>query len=539
MSQNVRIIYGKINKTYESLKINKKIVSLFKNDPEAYNNLGISLKNLNQTNEAITAFNNAINLKPDYAEAYYNLSNVLQIINKTDEAFQANQRAIDLGMNDPEAYFQLGNKLCNLNKVTEAINSYVISLSLDSTNELVYLNLGDCYSKLGNFHKAVSSYEKAIEIRPDYHEAFNNIGNLYTHHGHFNKAKETLERAISIKSCGAKAHYNLSRLKKFTSEDPHIETMKDLYINKKDNDSDRCLLAFALSKAYEDIDDLEQAFFYYNAGNSIRKKQVRYNIDNDINLFKKLTSNYSIFEKYSFKKENIKISQIPIFIIGMPRSGTTLVEQILSSHHDIYAGGELDYVSKYGRSIASGLTSIDKDSLVNFRNKYLKSIRELSEDSRMVTDKMFSNFIYTALLVNAFPESKIIHVKRDPSATCWSIYTKCFPLDNDDIGYSYSIETIVNYYTQYKKLMSHFIEKLSHDIYELDYESLVENSEHEIRNLIKYLDCDWDNRCLNPQDNTRAVYTASDLQVRKQIYKGSSKNWEKYKPFLNGMLDGL
>ena len=110
----------------------------------------------------------------------------------------------------------------------------------------------------------------------------------------------------------------------------------------------------------------------------------------------------------------------------MPRSGTTLVEQILSSHHDIYAGGELDYVSKYGRSIASGLTSIDKDSLVNFRNKYLKSIRELSEDSRMVTDKMFSNFIYTALLVNAFPESKIIHVKRDPSATCWSIYTKCF-----------------------------------------------------------------------------------------------------------------
>ena len=150
--------------------------------------------------------------------------------------------------------------------------------------------------------------------------------------------------------------------------------MKDLYINKKDNDSDRCLLAFALSKAYEDIDDLEQAFFYYNAGNSIRKKQVRYNIDNDINLFKKLTSNYSIFEKYSFKKENIKISQIPIFIIGMPRSGTTLVEQILSSHHDIYTGGELDYVSKYGRSIASGLTSIDKDSLVNFRNKYLKSI---------------------------------------------------------------------------------------------------------------------------------------------------------------------
>ena len=199
--------------------------------------------------------------------------------------------------------------------------------------------------------------------------------------------------------------------------------MKDLYINKKDNDSDRCLLAFALSKAYEDIDDLEQAFFY-NAGNSIRKSRLDI-ILITILIYLKNLHQITLYSKYHFKKENIKISQIPIFIIGMPRSGTTLVEQILSSHHDIYAGGELDYVSKYGRSIASGLTSMNKDSLVNFRNKYLR-YKELSEDSRMVTDKMFSNFIYTALLVNAFPESKIIHVKRDPSATCWVFILNAF-----------------------------------------------------------------------------------------------------------------
>ena len=533
------IIYGKLDRKEDALDINKKIVSMTKNDSEAYNNLGISLKNLGKIEESISAFNQAIAFNPGYAVAYFNLSNVLQIKGKRSEALQANQKAIELGAETIEVYMQLGIKLYELDRLDEAIECYKHCISLDPKNPESYFNMGDCLSEYGELKDAQISYEKAIELKPDSSDSYNNLGNLLTNHGKFKDAITNFEKAISIKSNNAKGHYNLSNLKKYVTKDNQFQLMQNLYLDSTTNDDDRCHLAFALGKAFEDIGDLKHAFIYKNEGNAIRKRQLQYNQKKDIDLFNQIKSSYLDIKKYSLQKQNLSINQIPIFIVGMPRSGTTLVEQIISSHDQVAAGGELKFFGQYGKPIALGQSDINSNVLTDFRDSYLKNIAKVSKDSSMITDKTPSNFLYTGLITTALPEAKIIHVKRDPSATCWSIYTKCFSFDKVNLAFAYSINDIVKYYSQYRDLMRFFLDSLPDQVYELDYESLVINKEEEIKKLIQYLDLNWNENCLSPQNNPRAVRTAPNQQVREKIYQNSSKKWQKFKPFLNGVFDKL
>ena len=228
---------------------------------------------------------------------------------------------------------------------------------------------------------------------------------------------------------------------------------------------------------------------------------------------------------------------MPIFIVGIPRSGTTLVEQIISSHSEVTGAGELNFVAQFGAAIATDFIEANNESLLDFRNKYLNRLQKVSKGNLIVTDKMPQNFRYIGLLAATFPEAKIIHVKRDPAAVCWSNYKKYF--ESKSIGYCYEIDDVISYHKLYENLMNFWTKTLSNRIYELDYELLTVNQENETRGLIEYLGLNWDEKCLSPQNNTRRVTTASNLQIRKKMYRGSSEEWKKYKPFLNGAFDGL
>ncbi|MDA9798054.1 sulfotransferase [Luminiphilus sp.] len=228
---------------------------------------------------------------------------------------------------------------------------------------------------------------------------------------------------------------------------------------------------------------------------------------------------------------------MPIFIVGMPRSGTTLVEQIISSHSQVTGAGELSFADQFGAAIANGLSEANDESLLNFRGKYLNKLQNVSNGNLIVTDKMPQNFRYIGLLAAAFPEAKIVHVKRNSAAVCWANYKQYFRSKN--IGYCYAIDDVLSYYKLYENLMEFWAKRLSKRIYNLDYELLTVNQESETRQLIEYLGLDWDENCLSPQNNTRSVATASTLQVRQKVYQGSSEQWKKYEPFLNGAFDGL
>jgi hypothetical protein len=221
----------------------------------------------------------------------------------------------------------------------------------------------------------------------------------------------------------------------------------------------------------------------------------------------------------------------------MPRSGTTLVEQIVSSHTEITGAGELPYVSQFGINLAAGITAPTVEAVSEFRERYLAQLSKRAEGQAFVTDKMPQNFRFIALICAAFPEAKIIHVQRNAEATCWSNFKQYFV--SKDLGYSYNLSDTVRYYGLYKELMHLWYQSYSDRIYYLDYDKLTDDQEPETRRLIDYLELNWENACMAPQKNKRSVKTASQQQIRQKVYTGSSQAWRKYKPFLDGVFDGL
>ena len=372
-------------------------------------------------------------------------------------------------------------------------------------------------------------------MKPDFVEAHSNLGKTLQELGRLDKAELSYKQAIALKPDFAEAHSMLTSVKKFDAQDEQYSEMRELYLDTNISEEQRCHIDFGLAKACEDLKDFEQAFRHYSEGNALRKKLLNYDINQDVELFRQIKFNYPRIEQNSLAPDKLSKNLMPIFIVGMPRSGTTLVEQIISSHSLVTGAGELSYATQFGAAIATGFSEANDAALLDFRHKYLAKLKNVSGRNFIVTDKMPQNFRYIGLLCAAFPEAKIVHVQRNPAAVCWANYKQYFASKN--IGYCYAIDDVIGYHKLYRNLMDFWTTTLSNRIYNLDYERLTVNQESETRQLIDYLGLDWDGKCLSPQKNTRSVATASNLQVRKKVYQGSSEQWKEYKPFLNGAFD--
>jgi tetratricopeptide (TPR) repeat protein len=559
---------GRISK---SLVASQKSVQLAPQDAETHYNLGNTLKELGRLGEAETSYRQAIALKPDFALAHSNLGNMLQELGRLDEAEASHTQAIafkpdyadahynlgitleELGrLEDAEASYtqaialkpdyaeahnNLGNALQELGRLDEAEASYIQAVALKPDFAEAHNNLGSILKELDRLEEAEANYTQALALKPDYAEAHNNLGVTLQELGRLEEAKASYTQAIALKSDYAEAHRNLTSMKKFVSKDEQYSKMQGLYFNENTSEEQRCHINFGLAKACEDLGDFEQAFTHYNEGNALGKKLLNYDINHDVKLFKQIKFNYSRIVKDSLEPDKLSNNPIPIFIVGMPRSGTTLVEQIISSHSQVTGAGELSFVDQFGGLIARGSSEINTASLLGFRVNYLKKLQNIAKGNLIVTDKMTQNFCFIGLISAAFPEAKIVHVKRNPAAVCWANYKQYFV--SKSLGYCFSLDDIISYYRLYVNLMEFWGKSLSKRIYNLDYELLTVNQENETHQLIDYLGLDWDKKCLSPQDNTRSVATASNMQVRKKVYQGSSQQWKKYEPFLNGALDDL
>ncbi len=469
---------------------------------EAHNNLGISLKKLGRLSEAAASYKEAISLRPDYDRAYNNLGTTLQEMTMLEESEASLRRAIKLRPSYAEAHNNLGNTL----------------------------------KELGKFAEAQESFTAAVSLQPDLAEAHYNLGNIFQDLGKLDDAETSYKRAIALKADYTEAHKALADAKKFLSKDEQYIQMQSLYVTGLISDEQRCQICFALAKACDDLGELSDAFEYYAEGNALRKKELGYALDRDVKLFSELKSSYSNIATQRLRQQTLEIGVVPIFIIGMPRSGTSLVEQILTAHSQITGAGELTFASKFGGEIARGAQKPLARSLQNFRVRYLDALRKRSDGGELITDKLPQNFLYLGLILAAIPEAKVVHLRRDGAAVCWSNYIQYF---SSKIGYCYSLEDTLGYYNLYKDLMDYWHEALPGKIYDLDYEALTENQEGETRKLICYLGLEWDEACLSPHENRRGVATASASQVRKKVYSGSSEKWKRYKPYLNGALDHL
>jgi tetratricopeptide (TPR) repeat protein len=569
---NLGNIFFKLNKLDEAATNYKKTIEIKPNYAEAHFNLGIIYDKTDRSDQAELSYNEAIKLKPNYSQAYNNLGNLYRKLKRTNEAEINYKKLIEINSSSADGYYNLGNLYNDIDKFDDALVNYTKALELNPNLDSAYNYLGSVYHKLHKLDDAIINYKKAIELKPDYSEAYfnlgitlyaqnkteqalenykkalklksdyvevyNNLGTISQSLGEIDQAEKNYKKAIELKPNFAEAHYNLSNIKTYKDKDNQFNQMKDLSLDKDLNNEQLYQLNFALAKAYEDLGNYEQSFVNYTKGNKLCKKMIGYNIEEDQNLFKQLEESYLKIKKNSSKFSDLSDNPNPIFILGMPRSGTSLAEQIISSHSSVFGAGELNFIESFGDKLARGINEVNYDSLLNFKNKYIQRLKDLAKKNIMVSDKMPLNFRYIGLILTVFPNAKIIHLKRNPAAICWGNYRQNFT-NKRLIRYCYDLEDLVTFYNLYENLMNFWMKELGNKIYNLDYEKLTRDQENETKKLINHLGLKWEDACLTPEKNKRIVKTASSKQVRQKIYKGSSQKWKKFEPFLKGKLDNI
>ena len=530
-------------KVQEALFAIQHLINDFPNEPLLFNISGACYSEIGPIESAINSFKKALALNPDYAEAHYNLGVAFQRTNQLDNAVECYEKSITLKHAYPTAHNNLGVIMLERSQLDSAVKSFEWAVAYSPEYAEAHNNLGSAFQELNQFDLAKEQFKKAVSINQDYALAFNNLGNSCKTLGLTNEALNHYEKAIAIKGDFAEAHFNLSGVKKYKQGDIQISTMLSILPSKTLNESDQIFINFALAKVNDDLNNQEELFRFLNEGNRLRKAQLNYSIDdyqNKHSVIKKMFSHNLL----SIEKELLseKKSKRPIFIIGMPRSGTTLVEQIISSHHAVYGADELNTISKLTSSIlkdssAQMKNGLTKRSLLTFRQQYLEHLSTLNINEDIITDKWPLNFQYIGFILSAFPEAKIIHLKRDARAICWSIYKNYFSGKGN--GWAYNFKDLASFYALYSDLMNFWHKLFPDKIYDVSYEKLTNNQNDETIKLLQYCDLEWDDNCLNFHTNKRPVKTASALQVREKMYQGSSEDWKKYKKYIQPLIKDL
>ena len=531
---------GQIN---EALKIVEALIKKSPNVPLLYNIRGVCYQTIRELGNAIDDFSQATILKSDYAEAYCNLGVTYQEKGDLVSAVNAYKNAIDNDNNYPTAHNNLGKIFLASGEIDSSIEHLECAITLKSDFADAHNNLGSAFLRINKLNDAIKSYKKAIALKPDFAVANNNLGIAYLRTGDPKLASKFFENAITITPGYATAHHNLSGVKVYKEKDKQVSLIESLLIENNLSQKERIYLNFALAKAYEDLGNHEELFKHLNEGNRIRKKEMSNSIadsEEHNELIKLFFNSNNINNIKLTYRDSLPIR--PIFIVGMPRSGTSLVEQIISSHHEVYGAGEVNNFHNIIMPIIEKHAvnenyNLKNDEFALIRKQYSNSLERFYANEKVITDKWILNFKTIGFILSAFPESKIVHLKRDARATCWSIYKHYFSDEGNRWAYDY--QDLARFYKSYVGLMDYWHNLFPGKIYDISYEDLTSNQEKETRNLLKYCDLDWDENCLNFYTNTRAVKTASAVQVRNKMYQGSSDVWRQYSEHLKPLLDAL
>jgi tetratricopeptide (TPR) repeat protein len=449
-----------------------------------------------------------------------------------------------IGLNEGYAasYNNRGLVYMEVGRTYDAIKEFKKAISLRSGFVEAYGNLGNALRETGEAIDAVLALDKAIELSGGIAELYNNKGIAMMHLGKIEEAKDCFNLSINNKPTLYSAYDHLSKIKRFEKSDTMIKQMNQFLADRNVSLTDQATLNFTLSKVYDDVKEYELSFNHLRRGNDIRKKILGFDFSKAISEFCLVKSMFSDRDLVGFRSNIINKNMLPIFVLGMPRSGTSLVEQILSSNSIVHGAGELRYVSEFlskimGKAKVAGNYFVGKGDVDGLQYNYFSSVNRSNIQSEVFIDKMPLNFRFIGFILAAFPRVKIIHMQRSVVATCWSIYKQNFKTVGN--GFAFELNDLSEYYKLYTDLMAFWHDKFPGQIYDLNYEKLTENQEEETRKLLEYCGLPWEDACLEFHKNKRAVKTASATQVRKKMYTGSSEAWRKYEKYLQPLLSGL
>jgi tetratricopeptide (TPR) repeat protein len=546
----------------EALSCYRRALELKPQFAEAHGSLGNALLRLGQFEEAATSFRNGLGVSPANAVLHGCLSNALLHLGRYEQAAASAQRALDLDPNLPQAHAHLGDAMLDLGRIEPAIASFQRALAISPDRPIVLNNLGNALRSMGHYDQAIASYRRALALRPDYSEAHHNLGvalrllgrtaeaeasvrkaleinpnaaaaivNLgeaRADQGDFAAAEALFTRAISMQPDLVEAWAGIARVRRMTPADLSWLDAAVRLQRQPLRPRQSISLQYAMGKYFDDVGDFDRAFQHYARANELTKQQtggydpdrLRQAVDELIHTF-----NPAWVEK---SRVGAATSTRPVFIVGMPRSGTSLIEQILASHPQVFGAGEQifwsDAAGAYQAALRKGAPVADLSS--RMARDYLQLLLSLSANAPRVTDKMPGNFMYLGLIHAALPAARIIHVQRDAVDTCLSIYFQDF---GAALAYANDLQDLAHYYGEYRRIMSHWRSILPEGaLLELPYEALVADQEGWSRKLLAFLDLPWDPRCLDFHETSRSVVTTSRWQVRQKISAGSVGRWRNY-----------
>ena len=513
------LCYSAIEKFDKAIISLKKSISFKAENLDAMYNLGNLYRQINQSEKAIAIYHQIIGIFPEHIGAQYNLGVTLQELGKLNEAIDHYDQAKIIHPENGDIRINLGYIFQTKGQFNEAIEEYEVALTIDSKNEVTINNLGACLRELGFIDEAIESFQKSLKINPDYADAHFNLGYAYQDLGKINSAISEYQKAISINN-HAMSYHSISHLKNFTLDDNIIPKMQVILQSNNISQSERIHICRALSNIFEKLGLKTEFYKYLDESNKLQKLELNYSLVKTKNEFKSIKKLLSETPPATKKpNDNAPLNYRPIFILGMPRSGTSLVEQIISSHHKVYGAGELYTLSKLispviDNFISGDISQLKETTNLFIRKQYLEMLSSFNSKENIITDKLPLNFQYIGFILSAIPEAKIVHVKRDAVATCWSNYKYYF--ESKKNGYSNDFMDLAEFYKLYLDLMNHWHSLFPDKIYDLSYEKLTMNQKEETNKLLSYCDLDWDENCLNFHENNRPVKTISALQVRKK-----------------------
>lgn len=524
----------------------RQILALQPGYLEALNNLGAVLTEDEQYEEAVATLRTAIRLKPGYAEAHSNLGNAFVALEEYDRATAAYSEALRLRPEYAEAYQGLARVWQEQDRLAEAEAAAEKALELSPQKPEIIALLATIHTHQGCTDKAMQRFDEALALDENLARAHIGKGTLLMEIGQLDAAEQCHLQALAIDPDCLAARVALTQVRKTRAGDSNLAELEKTAQNIGDMPRTKAMpLHFALGKCYDDTGDYDKAFPHFLEACRLKRSHIQYQRADTENQVNQLIA---FFDAGRIRQlgGGGHDSSLPVFVLGMARSGTTLTEQIIASHPDVYGAGELpDLLAvAHGRDVPDqglyyprSLAHCDGTDMTRLGRQYVEGLLRRSPGSSRITDKMPSNFFAVGLIHLMLPRAKIIHVMRNPVDTCISGFSKMY---NKGQLYSYDLGELGHYYRQYARLMEHWRQVLpAGSMLELQYEELVANSEAQARRLIDYCGLEWNDSCLDFHNTKRSIRTASVTQVRQPIYQSSVQRWRRYEQYLQPLLEAL
>ncbi len=548
---------------------------------DARNNLGIVLQRLGELEPACAAYRAALALDPENAAAHNNMASVLGELGQFEAALEHARRAVarEPSMLGPHVYAALAEAnlerneaalewldramaiapqsvpvltaradlLRKLDRLEEGLATSREAVTLAPENGEAQNGLGLIYHALGRDEEALAGFDRACRLLPQAATALANRATVLLELGRRDEGLATLDLALAAEPELAAAWYARADAKSFTADDPDIAAMERLLLPRpahrrrgQQPERERLLLHYALGKAYLDIKDAARAFAHLNAGSRLKRASLDYDAAAAARTMTAIAEAFPAALIAGLGNDS-EPDQTPVFILGMPRSGTTLVEQILASHPLVHGGGEPRHIERLVRDLGdaypAGVATLPPERFAALDRRYLAMAATATPGALRVTDKMPNNFLHAGLIHVALPGARIIHCRRDPVDTCLSCYSKLFSTGQE---FSYDLVELGDYYRGYAALMAHWRSVLPAERFiEMDYEAVVDDLEGEARRLVAFCGVAWDDACLSFHQTARAVRSASMNQVRRPLYRSSLGRWQAFRSELGPLLAAL